>query len=81
MTKEVGAITGRVEVWTHDVIVRIRYAEADDVYTVAGDLQSMTLAEVSQALQFDPGSGNDGNAKPVDLDSRRDGYGTGQLPD
>lgn len=76
MTKEVGAITGNVEVWTHGATAKIRYAEADDVYTVAGDLQSMTTAEVSQALQFDPGPGSDGNAKPVDLDSRRGGYST-----
>ena len=71
MTKEVGAITGHVEVWTHGKTVKIRYAEADDVYTVAGELQSMTIAEVSQVLQFDPGPGSDGNAKPVDLDTQR----------
>ncbi len=77
MTREVGAITGHVEVWTHGATAKIRYAEADDVYTVAGDLRSMTLDEVSQALQFDPGSGSDGNARPVDLESWRGGYGTG----
>lgn len=71
MTKEVGAITGHVEVWTRGTTAKIRYAEADDVYTVTGDLRSMNIAEVSQALQFDPGPGSDGNAQPVNLDTRR----------
>ncbi len=71
MTKEVGAITGQVEVWTHGGDAKIRYAGADDVYTVAGDLQSMSIAEVAEALQIDPGLGSDGNAEPVNLDTRR----------
>ncbi len=71
MTNEVGAITGQVEVWTHGGDAKIRYAGADEVYTVAGDLQSRSTAEVAEALQYNPGLGSDGNAEAVDLNTRR----------
>ncbi len=70
MTREVGAITGDVELWIDPAIpdkVRIRYADAQDAYTVVGAVQGRSLEAILAALQHDPGTDSDGNPASTDL--------------
>ena len=71
LTREVGAITGEVEIrtsWagTH-AVAEVRYVDADEWYTVAGLPGSMIPFEVMQHLAADPGVDADGNPVPSRL--------------
>ena len=64
MTREVGAVTGDLEVWldeTRPGRVLVRYVGAEDVYTVVGSAKGLTLGEVAARLAVDPGVDADGN--------------------
>lgn len=62
MTREVGAITGTVEIWLDKAEVRIRYEGAIDAYTV-GAARDRTIDEILALLESDPGV--DGALNPV----------------
>lgn len=67
MTREQGAITGDVEAWIDGDLLRIRYAGAEDVYTVDGAVAGRTLDQMVTLLTTDPGVDADGNPKTVEL--------------
>ncbi len=70
MTREVGAITGDVEAWInpqHPDQLAIRYAEADDTYTVDGAVQGRSLDELIILLTTDPGLDPDDNPATTHL--------------
>lgn len=71
LTRQVGAITGQVEVTLGRVgsrtVAQVRYASADEWYTVAGPAGALTIAEVVQRLTSDPGVDDDGNPAPSRL--------------
>lgn len=71
LTREVGAITGEVEValvWAGTyTVAEVRYAGADEWYTVTGDANSLTISEVVKRLADDPGLDADGNPKASQL--------------
>lgn len=68
LTRQAGAITGPVELDVPDSgKVRVRYAEADEWYTVSGRRGRLSPAEVVALLSRDPGPGGDGNPAPSRL--------------
>lgn len=68
MTREVGAITGEVEIDVQpDGLVLIRYADADEWYRLRGTAGTMTLEELADFLTTDPGVDADGNPAVVEL--------------
>ena len=74
MTREVGAITGDVEIWigpTHPDQLAIRYTGALDTYAVVGALAGRDLDHAAEALTFDPGTDDTGNPLPVDLNTQQ----------
>lgn len=67
MTREVGTITGPVELFIEDEKARIRYEGALDVYTVPGEVNGRSLQEIAQVLTTDPGIDEYGNANFTSL--------------
>lgn len=70
MTREAGAITGDVEVWIkpeNPAQAGIRYIDADDMYTVRGNVEGRTIDQIVSRLTADPGADDDGNPIAVEL--------------
>lgn len=70
MTREVGAITGPVEVWidpAHADTALIRYDGAEDVYTITGTTNGRSFDDIVTILTTDPGVDADGNPRTTDL--------------
>lgn len=67
MTDDVGVITGDVEARIEGDLVRIRYAGADEEYTVSGSVGALTPDEVWERLTSDPGVDEFDNPRHVDL--------------
>lgn len=70
MTREVGAVTGDLEVWLDAArpgVVRVRYAGALEEYTVVGTAPGATIDDVVARLSRDPGPDPDGNPASTDL--------------
>lgn len=70
MTREVGTITGEVEIWVDEAapdMLRIRYVGALDVYTVNGKLAGRSLEEAEAVLTADPGVDEFDNPRSTDL--------------
>lgn len=64
MTREVGAITGQVDVWidaARPTRLRIAYTGATDIYTVVGTTHNDDLDALIALLTTDPGVDADGN--------------------
>jgi len=70
MTREVGAITGPVEVWVDAGTVLIRYVGALDTYTL-GDARDLSIDEVVAILGTDQGIDQYGNPRTGGLSAER----------
>lgn len=77
MTVDVGAITGSVTIIVqpsgNGTEVTAAYEGSDDVYTVQGSplAGDVSLDQVTEHLQADPGVDSDDNAKAADLNALR----------
>lgn len=67
MTKEAGAITGSVHIRVEGDTAYVKYAGANDEYTVQGSVGQRNEQQVIEALSADPGVDEHGNPKSVDL--------------
>lgn len=66
MTREVGAISGPVEAWVDEGVVRIRYVGAIDTYIV-GEANNRRIDDIVAILTVDPGVDQYGNARATGL--------------
>lgn len=68
MTKDVGAITGPVEIALDGDEVRVRYEGAAEWYTIVGSAGDRSVDELTTVLTTDPGVDEHGNAASVSLE-------------
>lgn len=81
MTKEVGTISGPVELFIKNDAVRIRYEGALDIYTVSGTRNGRSLQEIAKILTIDPGIDEYGNPKYTHLRSSDSDESTDEYSD